>query len=94
MDTPVEMILSGRKHGDHAQEVEPLKNPALLQLQKQASPWGMLSGSAKSGEGSGLKSTGRSPFLSRLQMPQNGAAQLIKVYVEELKTSTRFHCIN
>ena len=86
MDTPVEMILSNRKqgappNGGPTQGVEPLKLPALLQLQRQASPWGMLGGSAKSGEGSShkLQSTGRSPFISRLQTPQNGAAQLVKV---------------
>lgn len=87
MDTPVEMILSSRKlvqrasNADHTQRVEHLKLPVLLQLQKQASPWATHTGSAKSGEGSGVKlhSMGRSPFISRLQTPQNGAAQLVKV---------------
>jgi hypothetical protein len=88
MDTPVEMILSNRRKqgapppdGGHAQGVEPMKLPVLMQLQRQASPWGMLGGSAKSGEGSGhkMQSTGRSPFVSRLQTPQTGAAELIKV---------------
>ena len=88
MDTPVEMILSSRRkqgvappNGGHTQGAEPLKLPVLTQLQRQASPWGMLGGSAKSGEGSGhkMQSTGRSPFVSRLQTPQNGTAQLVKV---------------
>lgn len=92
LDTPVEMILSSKKMTTecappttgHTQEVERLKLPALLQLQKQASPWGLHhSGSAKSGVGSGVKlhGTGRSPFVSRLQTPQDGAAQLVKVHV-------------
>ena len=88
METPVEMILSNRRKegapppsGGHVQGVEPLKLPVLVQLQRQASPWGMLGGSGKSGEGSGhkIQSTGRSPFVSRLQTPQNGVAQLVKV---------------
>ena len=89
MDTPVEMILSNRRKqdgpppvsGGHTQGAEPMKLPVLKQLQRQASPWGMLGGSAKSGEGSGhkMQSTGRSPFVSRLQTPQSGAAELVKV---------------
>ena len=88
LDTPVEMILSSKRTtkcfpptAGHTQEVGRLKLPAVLQLQKQASPWGMLGGSVKSGEGSGVKlrGTGRSPFISRLQTPQDGTAQLVKV---------------
>ena len=89
MDTPVEMILSNRRKqdapppssGGHAQGAEPMKLPVLKQLQRQVSPWGMLGGSVKSGEGSGhkMQSTGRSPFVSRLQTPQSGTAELVKV---------------
>ena len=99
MDTPVEMILSNRRQGapppsgGHAQGVEPLKLPVLMQLQRQASPWRMLTGSAKSGEGSGhkMQSTGRSPFVSRLQTPQNGAAQLVKVQLRNLHKKLIFN---
>ena len=87
LDTPVEMILRSQRSAKcppiagHTQEVGCLKFPALLQLQKQASPWGVQCGSVKSGEGSGVKlhGTGRSPFVSRLQTPQNGTAQLVRL---------------
>ena len=90
LDTPVEMILSSRRplkcavNGNHIQGAERLKLPALLQLQKQhVSPWGLHSGSGKTGEGSGMKlhGTGRSPFVSRLQTPQNGTAHFVSDHV-------------
>ena len=87
LKTPVEMILSSRRplkgvaRGvGHTQEVERLKLSALVQLQKQVSPWGVYCGSAKSGEGSGVKlhGTGRSPFVNRLQTPLSGNAHYVR----------------
>ena len=87
LKTPVEMILSSRRplkgvaRGvGHTQEVERLKLSALVQLQKQVSPWGVYCGSAKSGEGSGVKlhGTGRSPFVNHLQTPQSGNAHFVR----------------
>ena len=101
LDTPVEMILSSKRTtkrflptAGHTQEVERLKLPAVLQLQKQVSPWGVLGGSVKSGEGSGIKlhGTGRSPFISRLQTPHDGTTQLVKVYYYVIGFEKRCNC--
>ena len=61
-----------------------LKLPIIAQLQK-ASPWNVpLSGVKGGGEGGGGGSavrvgSGRSPFISRLQIPQSGMTHFAQV---------------
>ena len=60
---------------------EMLKLPIIARLQK-ASPWNVPSSGVKRGEGGGSgvrMGSGRSPFISRLQTPQNSMSHFAQV---------------